>query len=248
MKESEAVIWKPIAAGVVLLGFSTIFALYALLTLVLISTELTLTNTIICLIASSALSSLIVYVVPRMMARYFSKLLQHLEIQSMESIESDEIYNSSRNTDPNNAREEVRYKGEMIVAALYKLSNEWPFVAATLAIPSILYATLIYSHIYTITNEILQNLTSVQVDDLDCKLPKPSLASIIIAASLGMASPIVALWVNKAGKCIDKSCKLSSLSESNQSLVEDAEPYRGNKARDEKQTVMYDNETLTRVD
>ncbi len=248
MKESEAVIWKPIAAGVVLLGFSTIFALYALLTLALASTELTLTNTTICLIASSALSSLIVYVVPRMIAGYFSKLLQHLEKQSIKGMDSSEIYNSSTNTDPINAGEEVRYKGEMIVATLYKLSNEWPFVAATLAIPSILYATLIYSHIYTITNEMLQKLTSVRVNDLKCKLPRPSLASIIIAASLGIASPIVALWINKAGKCIDKSYKLLSLSEPSQSLVEDAESYRTETTQGEEHTAIYDNETLTSID
>jgi hypothetical protein len=247
MKESEVAIWKPVAAGVVLLGFSTILTLYALPTLVLAPTELALTNAAICLIASSTLSSLIVYVVPRIMARHFSKLLQHLEGQGVKSIGSGEEYDST-SIDPSDAGEGVRHKGETVVAALYQLSNEWPFVAATLAIPSILYATLIYSYIYAITNEILQKLTSVRVNDLECKLPRPSLASIIIAASLGIASPIVALWINKAGKCIDKSYKLLSLSEPSQSLVEDAESYRTETTQGEEQTAMYDNETLTSID
>lgn len=247
MKESEITIWKPVAAGVVLLGFSTILALYALPTLVFASTELALTNTAICLVSLSILSSLTVYAVPRIIARYFSKLLQHSKGQGVKRIGSDEKHDST-SIDPSNTGRGLRHKGETIVAALYKLSNEWPFVAATLAIPGILYAALIYSYVYMITNEVLQKLTSAQVNDLKCKLSRPSLASIIIAASLGIASPIVALWINKAGKCIDNSYKLLSLSESSQSLVEDTEPYHTETSQGKEQTTMYDNGTLTSID
>ena len=180
-----------------LLAASSLLALSAALDPSVASNQAALRHPLLLLAASSTLSAVAGYLAPSILARRVAALARAL----------DSAYTAARRS----LSYESRVAAADAVAAvmlsatgLARLADAWPLAAAGLGLPAVYIAASAYAEAWRAASQARKAMEAMGLRVPGCTpAPRPGAAAAALAATLGLASPLLTRWMHRVEECIN---------------------------------------------